>query len=152
MRGTPGSANPQPEPNATGLPSSAQGRPELVELRASARTPMPTRAEENIASAPSPGAPRRRELRTWLKTSSRFVPSPAAARRRELRTSPGCRLAALRAARLRRRVPSHLQSLYEVWHGADCQIRRQAGHGAAHSLGTHLAAGSSLVSDFLERQ
>jgi len=24
-----------------------------------------------------------------------------------------------------------------VWHGVDCQVRRQAGHGAAHSSGTH---------------
>ena len=43
----------------------------------------------------------------------------------------------LGAARLRRRASSHLQSLFEVWHGAGCQIRRQAGHGAAHSSGTH---------------
>jgi len=28
-----------------------------------------------------------------------------------------------------------------VWHGVGCQIRRQAGHGAAQSLATHLAAG-----------
>ena len=30
LRGTPGSAYPQPEPNATELPSNAPGRPELV--------------------------------------------------------------------------------------------------------------------------
>ena len=40
------------------------------------------------------------------------------------------------AARLRRRAPSHLQSLYEVWHGAGCQIRRQAGRSAANSFAT----------------
>ena len=38
--------------------------------------------------------------------------------------------------RLRRRAPSHFQGLYEVWHGVGCQVRRQAGHGAAHSLAT----------------
>ena len=62
--GTPGSAYPQPEPNATGLPSSAPGRPGLVELQASAPSPTPTRAKEHIASAPSPAAARRRELHT----------------------------------------------------------------------------------------
>ena len=30
-------------------------------------------------------------------------------------------------------APSHLQSLFEVSHGVGCQIRTQAGHGAAHS-------------------
>ena len=64
LRGTPGSAYTQPEPNATELPSSAPGRPKFIELQASAPAPTPTRAEENIASAPSPGDPRRRELRT----------------------------------------------------------------------------------------
>ena len=42
--------------------------------------------------------------------------------------------------RLRRRAPSHFQSPYEVWHGVCCQICRQAGHGAAHSLATYLEA------------
>ena len=42
-------------------------------------------------------------------------------------------LSAFGAVRLRRRAPSHFQSLYEVWHGVGCQIRRQAGHGAANS-------------------
>ena len=32
LRGTPGSAYPQPEPYATELPSSAPGRPKLIEL------------------------------------------------------------------------------------------------------------------------
>ena len=64
LRGTPGSAYPQPEPNATELPSSAPGRPKVVELQAPAPSPSPTRAEEHIASAPSPAAARRRELRT----------------------------------------------------------------------------------------
>ena len=62
LRGTPGSAYPQPEPNATELPSSAPGRPKLVRaasLRAFAfadtrrgthRLPRPPpRAEENSA-------------------------------------------------------------------------------------------------------
>ena len=52
MRGTPGSAYPQPEPNATELPSSAPGRSELMELQASAPSPTPTRAEEHIATTP----------------------------------------------------------------------------------------------------
>ena len=56
LRGTPGSAYPRPEPNATELPRSALGGPELVELQASAPSPTPTRAEEQIASAPSPAA------------------------------------------------------------------------------------------------
>ena len=47
LRGTPGSAYPQPEPNATELPSRAPGRPKLVELQASAPSPTPTRAEEH---------------------------------------------------------------------------------------------------------
>ena len=52
MRGTPGSAYPQPEPNATELPSSAPGRPKLIKLHASAPSPTPTRAEEHIATTP----------------------------------------------------------------------------------------------------
>ena len=52
MRGTPGSAFPQPEPNATELPSSAPGRPGLIKLQASAPSPTPTRAEEHIATTP----------------------------------------------------------------------------------------------------
>ena len=52
MHGTPGSAYPQPGPNATELPSSAPGRPELTELQASAPSPTPTRAEEHIATTP----------------------------------------------------------------------------------------------------
>ena len=50
LRGIPGSAFPQPEPNATELPSSAPGRPKLTELQASAPSPTPTRAEEHIAT------------------------------------------------------------------------------------------------------
>ena len=52
LRGTPGSAYPQPEPNATELPSSAPGRPKLIKLHASAHSPTPTRAEEHIATTP----------------------------------------------------------------------------------------------------
>ena len=51
-RDTPGSAYPQPEPNATELPSSAPGRPKLIKLHASAHSPTPTRAEEHIATTP----------------------------------------------------------------------------------------------------
>ena len=52
LRGTLGSAYPQPEPDATELPSSAPGRPKLIELKASAPSPTPTRAEEHIATTP----------------------------------------------------------------------------------------------------
>ena len=52
LRGTPGSAYPQPELNATELPSSAPGRPKLIKLHASAPSPTPTRAEEHIATTP----------------------------------------------------------------------------------------------------
>ena len=45
--------SPQPEPNATELPSSAPGgRPKLIELQASAPSPTPTCAEEHIATSP----------------------------------------------------------------------------------------------------
>ena len=59
LRGTPGSAYLQPEPNATELPSSAPSRPELVELQASAPSLTPLRAEEHIATTPNcrPRAP-----------------------------------------------------------------------------------------------
>ena len=33
LRGTPGSASPHPEPNATELPSSAPGRPKLIKTQ-----------------------------------------------------------------------------------------------------------------------
>ena len=52
LRGTLGSSHPQSEPNATELPSSAPCHPKLVELQASAPSPKPTRAEENIATTP----------------------------------------------------------------------------------------------------
>ena len=52
LRGIPGNAFPQPEPNATELPSSAPGRPKLIKLHASAHSPTPTRAEEHIATTP----------------------------------------------------------------------------------------------------
>ena len=47
--------------------------------------------------------------------------------------------------RLRRRAPSHFQSSYKVWYGVGCQIRRQAGHGAAHSLATCLEAAELIL-------
>jgi len=56
LRGTPGSAALQPEPNATELPSSAPGRPELIELQATKPSPTPTRAEEDIATKPGCGS------------------------------------------------------------------------------------------------
>ena len=36
--------------------------------------------------------------------------------------------------------PFHKPAGCIVWHGVGCQIRRQAGHGAAHSLATYLEA------------
>ena len=50
LRSTPGGAYLQPEANANELPRSAPGRPELIELQASAPSPTPTRAEEHIAT------------------------------------------------------------------------------------------------------
>ena len=55
MHCTPGSACPQPEPNAIELPSSAPGRPKLIELQATKPSPTPTRTEENIATTPGCG-------------------------------------------------------------------------------------------------
>ena len=59
LRGTRGSAYPQPESNATELLSSAPGRAELVELQASTPSPTPIRAEEHIGTTPDcrPRAP-----------------------------------------------------------------------------------------------
>ena len=38
-------------------------------------------------------------------------------------------------------APAHFQILQGLkWYGVGCQIRRQAGHGAAHSLATYLEA------------
>ena len=96
MRGTPGSACPQPEPNATELPSSAPGRPKLIELQANKPSPTPTRAEENIATTPGCGpagysghrafAPRRHEPRNtsprrWVVDMQAAAPSPTPTRR-----------------------------------------------------------------------
>ena len=65
MRGTPGSAYPQPEPNATELPSSAPGRPlrrrtnylEPQRLRPLRHAPNTSPGCRSCASAPSPAAP-----------------------------------------------------------------------------------------------
>jgi hypothetical protein len=118
LRGIPGSAYPQPEPNATELPSSAPGRPKLIELQAPAPSPSPTRAEEHIASAPP----------------------PAAARRRKLHTLPGCR--PHRASRPRlppraeensaRRRAEELAALRALAH---CPIRAQRHHHRNRELG-----------------
>ena len=55
LRGIPGSACPQPEPNATELPSNAPGRPKLIEPQATKPSPTPTRAEEDIDTTPGYG-------------------------------------------------------------------------------------------------
>ena len=65
LRGTPGSAYPQPEPNATELPSSAPGRPlrrrtnylEPQRLRPLRHAPDTSPDCRSCASAPSPAAP-----------------------------------------------------------------------------------------------
>ena len=65
LRGTPGSAYPQPEPNATELPSSAPGRPlrrrtnylEPQRLRPLRHAPNTSPGCRSCASAPSPAAP-----------------------------------------------------------------------------------------------
>ena len=77
LRGTPGSACPQPEPNATELPSSAPGRPELIELQAFAPSPTPARNEEHIATTPG-----RRPTghRAFAHTDTRRAPRCAADR------------------------------------------------------------------------
>ena len=97
LRGTPGSACPQPEPNATELPSSAPGRPELVELKAAVPSPTPIRAEEHITTTPDsrPRAP---------------APSPTPTRAKHL---AGLQIVRLRAL-ARRRAPkrsSHVAAL-----------------------------------------
>jgi len=60
LRGTPGSACPQPEPNATELPRSAPGHPKLIKLQATKPAPTPTRTEEQIATTPVCGPVGRR--------------------------------------------------------------------------------------------
>jgi len=94
LRGTPGSAYPQPEPNATELPSSAPGRPELIELQASAPSPTPTRAEEHIATTPDcrPRAP---------------APSPTPTRAGHLSGLQIVRLRALARRRAPKRTPHY---------------------------------------------
>ena len=147
LRGTPGSAYAHPELNATELPSSAPGRPELIELQASTPSPTPTRAEEYIATTPDCGprapapsptptraghlaglqilrlralarrrAPKRTPHVAGLQTLPRFAPLPIIrAQRLALITAPRAEsLSAFGAARLRRREPSHFQSLYKV--------------------------------------
>ena len=112
LRGTPGSASPQPEPNATELPSSDPGRPKLIEtqsyrppslhprrhaprktsprrqamdlqaIQATEHSPTPTSTKEHIAGL---------KIVRLRALACRRAPSPTGARRRKLRTSPGCR-------------------------------------------------------------
>ena len=117
LRGTPGSASPQPEPNATELPSSAQGRPKLIKtqsyrppsLRPRRHAPRKTSPRRRAMDLPPSLCPRRHVPRNTsprrrrpprlrprrhaeqLASARRRAPSPTGARRRELRTSPGCR-------------------------------------------------------------
>ena len=91
LRGTPGSAYPQPEPNATELPSSAPGRP--LRRRTNYLEPQRLRPLRHAPNT-SPGC-----------RSCASAPSPAAARRRELRTSPGCRPRRASRPRPRRLAP-----------------------------------------------
>ena len=114
MHGTPGSAYLQSEPNATELPSSAPGCPELIELQAYAPSPTPTRAEEHIATTPDcrPRAP---------------APSPTPTRAEHL---AGLRLRAL----ARRRAPKRTSHY-------TCRCERVALHvkrypGSSHDVKT----------------
>ena len=75
LRGTPGSAFPQPEPNATELPSSAPGRPKLTELQASAFADADTRRGTHRHDA-------------GLKTSRPSAVAHAATRRAPRRAAP----------------------------------------------------------------
>ena len=96
MRGTPGSACPQPEPNATELPSSAPGRPKLIEPQANRHdavlwTRRPPRLRQRRHAEHLAGL----QIVRLRALARRRAPSPASARRIELRTSPAADLAAL---------------------------------------------------------
>ena len=110
---------------------------------------------------PRPPPPRERAELNLSRIARKFsafgavrIPKPSRLRRRRhvpRNTSPPRpRAATSRIARnrsaprplsVRRRsafsvAPSHLQSLFEGWQGVDCQILRQALHGAARIAGT----------------
>ena len=128
MRGTPGSAYPQPEPNATELPSSAPGRPKFIELQASAPSPTPTRAEEHIATTPDcrPRVP---------------APSPTPTRTEHLSGLQIVRLCALARRRAPKRT-AHYTCCCEI---ATLHVKRQLSHrhGRAYAAQTvqHLPCG-----------
>jgi hypothetical protein len=98
LRGTPGSAYPQPELNGTELPSSAPGRQKLVELQASASSPTLTRAEEHIATTPDC---------TGTAAVARSCGVVVCCHRGDV----PLRAESFSAFGARRRAPSHLQSL-----------------------------------------
>jgi hypothetical protein len=101
-----------------------------LEDRAPPRPRSPSRAKDNSA--------RRRAADLAALRALAHCPNPRTASRLT-RSSPQPRaepFSASGAARLLRRAPSHFHSLYKVWHGAGCQIRRQAEHGATHSSAT----------------
>ena len=58
LRGIPGSACPQPEPNATELPSTAPGRPKLIELQPTTLSPTPAHGTSRRAEDRAPPRPR----------------------------------------------------------------------------------------------
>ena len=122
MCGTPGSAYPQPEPNATELPSSAPGRLKLIKLQAFAPSPTPTRAEEHIATAldcrpraPVPSPTPEGQIAMALDCRPRAqAPSPTPTRAEHL---AGLQIVRLRAL-ARRRAPKRTS------HAAGLQIVR----------------------------
>ena len=87
LRGTPGSAYPQPEPNATELPSSAPGRPKLVEIckpprlrrrRHAPRNTSPPRPRGNVSA----GLNSSRFARKFSAFGAVRIPKPPRLRRR----------------------------------------------------------------------
>jgi len=84
LRGTPESASSQPEPNATELPSSAPGRPKLIETQS--YRPPSLRPRRH---APRKTSPRRRAMDPQAIQATE--PSPTPTRTKEhIATTPDC--------------------------------------------------------------
>ena len=140
LRGTPGSACPKPESNATELPSSTPGRPKLIELH----------GHQAFAHADTRRGKRRHDAGLWtcrpLRQPSlrpcrhaehlaglqivrlralarRRAPSPTGARRKELRTSPGFRPRCAAEKNFARRRAADLAALRALAH-ADSHRRK----------------------------
>jgi len=85
LRGTPGSGPPQPEPNATELPSSAPGRPKLIETQS--YRPPSLRPRRH---APRKTSPRRRAMDLQAIQATE-PPSTLTRNKEHIATTPGCR-------------------------------------------------------------